>query len=97
MPSFFIITKNRVYVSEPEDIIAEQREKKKILGLDGDAYLCHFFNCPFFNEFTLVTDINNAIQNLAIKDGVDMVQFHNGNYGFVAYYNGCVNGFEIIG
>ena len=42
-------------------------------------------------------DIDNAIEHLASKDGVDMVQFSNGNYGFVAYYNGKVNGFEVIG
>ena len=42
-------------------------------------------------------DIDDAIQCLAIKDGVDMVQFSNGNYGFVAYYSGDTNGFEVIG
>lgn len=41
--------------------------------------------------------IEFAIQHLAIKEGYDMVQFSNGNYGFVAYYNGVPNGFEIIG
>ena len=39
----------------------------------------------------------SAKKIVAIKDGVDMVQFANGNYGFVAYYNGGINGFEVIG
>ena len=55
MIDYVIITRNRVYESEPEDILAEQLEKQKVLELD------------------------------------------NGNYGFVAYYSGEVNGFEVIG
>ena len=31
----YIITQNRVYESEPEDILAEQLEKQKVLGLDN--------------------------------------------------------------
>ena len=97
MLDYTIITKNRVYESEPEDIVNEQREKEKVLGLDGDSYICHFFVSCFFNENTVVESIEDAVQSLAIKDGVDLVQFSNGNYGYVAYYNGCANGFEIIG
>lgn len=97
MPKYVIITKNQVYESEPEKIVEEQEEKRKLLGLDGDHYVCHFFDSPYSNDFTEETSIENAIQRLAIKDGYDMVQFQNGNYGFVAYYNGIVNGFEIIG
>lgn len=98
MLDYTIITRNRVYESEPEDILAEQQEKRKILGLDKPKdYLCHFFDSGFFNESIEIIDIDCAIQYLAIKDGVDMVLFSNGNYGFVAYYNGEVNGFEIIG
>jgi len=40
---------------------------------------------------------DDAIQHLAIKDGYDLIQFENGNYGYVAYYNGIENGFEILG
>ena len=98
MLDYTVITKNRVYKSEPENIFAEQQEKRKLLGLDKpEDYLCHFFDSAFFNESTELMDIDFAIQCLAIKDGVDMVLFSNGNYGFVAYYNGEVNGFEIIG
>ena len=97
MPRYVVITKNQVYESEPEKIVEEQEEKRKLLGLDGDHYVCHFFDSPYFNDSTEETSIEDAIQRLAIKDGYDMVQFQNGNYGFVAYYNGIVNGFEIIG
>lgn len=98
MLDFTILTNHRVYKSEPEEIYAEQCEKMKTFGLrDNVNYLCHFFDSPWFNERKQVIDINTAIQYLAIKDGVDMVQFSNGNLGFVAYYSGEVNGFEIIG
>lgn len=40
--------------------------------------------------------IEEGIQCLAIKDGVNLVRFANENIGFVAYYNGHENGFEII-
>ena len=97
MLDYTIITRNRVYESEPEDIVREQEEKRNILGLNNKNYICHFFDSVWFDEETIEMDIDDAIEHLAIKDGVDMVQFSNGNYGFVAYYNGKVNGFEVIG
>ena len=97
MLDYTIITRNRVYESEPEDIMREQEEKRNILGLNNKNYICHFFDSAWFDEETIEMDIDDAIQCLAIKDGVDMVQFSNGNYGFVAYYSGDTNGFEVIG
>ena len=96
MLDYTIITRNRVYESEPEDIMREQEEKRNILGLNNKNYICHFFDSAWFDEETIEMDIDDAIQCLAIKDGVDMVQFSNGNYGFVAYYSGETNGFEVI-
>lgn len=97
MQTYQIITRNRVDESEPEDIIREQNEKRKILGLGDGNYICHFFDSGFATEKIIETQIDNAIQMLAIKEGYDLVQFENGNYGFVAYYDGEANGFEIIG
>ena len=97
MLDYIIITHNKVYESEPEDIVREQEEKRNILGLNNKNYICHFFDSAWFDEETIEMDIDDAIQCLAIKDGVDMVQFSNGNYGFVAYYSGETNGFEVIG
>ena len=97
MLDYTIITHNRVYESEPEDIVREQEEKRNILGLNNKNYICHFFDSAWFDEETIEMDIDDAIQCLAIKDGVDMVQFSNRNYGFVAYYSGDTNGFEVIG
>lgn len=97
MMDYVIITRNRVYESEPEDILKEQLEKRKILGLEKGNFFCHFFDSPWFDALIMELEIDDAIQHLAIKDGVDMVQFSNGNYGFIAYYSGEVNGFEVIG
>ena len=47
-------------------------------------------------EITTKNVIIHFIEYLAIKDGYDLVRFSNGNLGFVAYYNGHKNGFEII-
>ena len=41
--------------------------------------------------------IYDAIQTLSIKDGANLVKFSNGNIGYVAYYNGKLSSFEIIG
>jgi len=42
------------------------------------------------------SEIDDYIQCLAIKDGVNLVQFKSGYYGFMAYYGGHENGFEIM-
>ena len=96
IPEYIIITRNKTYESDPEDIVEEQYEKREILGLNGDNYLCHYFNSGFYDDHMMECNIDDAIQHLACKDGVDMVQFENGNYGFVAYYSGEENAFEII-
>lgn len=101
LPKYSILTKKSVldidcnkedYEKEFNEIIEEQ---DKILPYSGIC-LIHFFNSAFFNESTEEMTINDAIECLAIKDGVDLVQFENKNKGFVAYYNTKINGFEII-
>ena len=93
MLNFTVITKHQVLncCDDPEKIIAEQEEKREIFGLNDDLYFC-----KFTNGHTGFFTIDEAIQRLDIKEGFDMVQFSNGNLGFVAYYDGVPNGFEII-
>lgn len=93
MLDFTVLTFHQVSnCDDPELIIAEQEEKREIFGLaDDDLYLCKFSN-GHLGFFTL----DEAIQRLDIKEGYDMVQFSNGNVGFVAYYGSEVNGFEIL-
>lgn len=60
-------------------------------------YKLHFFNSPFRNDKIVYDTIYDGVQYLAIKDGVDLVEFDNGNLGFVASYSGELDGFEILG
>ena len=84
------------------DYFVRVDEQDKILEEFGFSrtnrteYLCHFFDSVFFDEQITEVSIDEAIEALAIKDGVDIVKYNNGNIGFVAYYNGNVNGFEIF-
>lgn len=82
-----------------QERIDEQNEKLEELGYEKDytAYSIHFFDSPYSDDVTVNATIEDAIQMLAIKDGVDLVRYETGNVGFVAYYNGCENGFEILG
>ena len=59
----------------------------------------HYFNSAFRNESFVIgytSEIDDYIDGLAIKDGIDIVQYENGNYGFMANYSGRGNGFEIM-
>lgn len=41
-------------------------------------------------------DLDDMIDRLPIKDGVDLVQYDNGNLGLVAYYNSRTSYLEIL-
>ena len=60
------------------------------------VYEVHFFNSVFRDESIEDCEIDDAIQCLAIKDGVDLVRFDNGKIGFIAYYGIHKDGFEIL-
>lgn len=98
-----ILTKKTCYSigetdEEKEALVNEQNEVLTSLGYDlTAAYDAHFFESAFGDDETTYDDLESLIQRLAIKDGVDLVRFDNGNVGFVAYYNGQKNGFEILG
>ena len=100
MLNYTIVTNNQVNKSNPEILYLEQEQKAKELGLDtsfsAKEINVHFFNSRFFDESYTNSNIYDALENLAAKDGIDLVQYENGNYGYVAYYNGNRNGFEIL-
>lgn len=104
LPNYSIMTKLQVsqsYDNEDFDFQALTDEQDDVLRIFGykdttrTNHLIHFFNSRFFDEFTEEMTISDAIEYLAIKDGVDLVKYDNGNMGFVAY-DGTANGFEII-
>ena len=66
---------------------------------ENKAVIVHWFDSPFANESYEPSDtdsINDIIEGLAVKDGANLVRFESGNVGFVGYYNGKENGFELI-
>ena len=87
-----------------EDKFREEllEEQKTILKneIKTENVILHFIEDTAFldeaYEYLSTTEIDEYIQYLAVKDGVNLVRFPNGNLGFVAYYNGHENGFEII-
>jgi hypothetical protein len=76
------------------------REQDNILKANGfdlfKKYKIRLLDDRYKKDIFINDEINEAVQYLSIKDGYDLVQFENGNYGFVAYYNGVENGFEIL-
>ena len=80
-----------------ETLVKEQDEILKANRFVFDKkYKVHLFDSRYRNGTYICEEINEAIQYLSIKDGYDLVRFENGNIGFVAYYNGTENGFEIL-
>ena len=108
LPKYKILTRKSVldisYENDEQyekELSALVDEQLQILGQTGilftESYKVHFFNSTYTSDRTSEDmDIDEAIQHLAIKDGYDLVQFSNGNLGFVAHYNGYENGFEIL-
>ena len=82
-----------------EELAEEQIEKVKteiktdnvIIHILEDSHYCneHFF-------YSSKKDIDDYLEYLAVKDGINLVKFKNGNLGYIAYYNCHENGFEII-
>lgn len=87
------------HTKECEALIAEQNQilEKEITT---EQVIIHFIEDPhFINEsyqYCSKEDISEYIDWLAIKDGCDLVRFENGFLGYVAYYNGHENAFEIM-
>lgn len=107
LPKYKILTRQSVldipYESDEQsmrDYMILVKEQDDILRENGFSFLkdykIHFFDSKYTTNTKKEMEIVDAIQYLAIKDGVDLVQFENGNYGYVAYYNGVKNGFEIL-
>ena len=102
-PNYEIITKRTVYSigesdEERQALIDEQWDVLRQRGYDSSTtYIAHFFDSAFSDDETTTGNIDDLIEMLAIKDGVDLVQFEDGAIGFMAYYNGKENGFELFG
>lgn len=97
--NYEIITLNKVHDDKDNSdaLFEEQTEILKHYGLDWDSEVeVHFFKSEWRNDEVTWDRIIDAIDALAIKDGVDMVRFEKGTLGFVAYYNGFKDAFEFV-
>lgn len=83
--------RTELWEEQMEVIEREISTKNVIIHFLEDTHFCD--DCY---EYAAKKEIDEYIQYLAIKDGVDLVRFSNGNLGCIAYYNGHKNGFEII-
>jgi hypothetical protein len=108
MKNYTILTKKSVLdIQEEIGELDSQLQESALTNLwgeqssliKGEYFAIHFLEDKHFldESYTTSFNIDDTIQCLAIKDGVDLVQFENGNMGFVAYYNGHKNGFEFKG
>ena len=94
--NYEIITLHKVH-DNSETLFEEQTEILKYYGLDWDSEVeVHFFESEWSKDEVTWDRITDAIDALAIKDGVDMVRFEKGTLGFVAYYNGFKDAFEFV-
>lgn len=104
MNNYTILTKRGVLDIEDcenfnELIEAHNEEQDHILSelgyknLWSETYIIHDLED---DTFTL-DSISEALDCMAVKEGVDLVRFDNGKIGFVAYYGRHISGFEIIG
>ena len=107
LPNFIVLTGVSVldipYESSEQNekdcraLIEEQHRILEERGYDCDKFhYLHYYDSYYTNDVIVSMQIHDAIQMLAIKDGYDLVEFENGNVGFVAYYNLNKNGFEIL-
>ena len=107
--NYEIVTQRKLYdycdiSEEDEDKFREElwKEQTEFLKkeITTENVIIHFIEdthfCNDFYRYAATKEIDEYIQYLAVKDGVDLVRFSNGNLGYVAYYNGHENGFEII-
>ena len=80
-----------------ERLVEEQDAKLNELGYVNDGSQSYLMK---FGRHYRIDTIYDAIQSLALKNGADLVQFSNGNVGYIGYYNNVTfdknNYFEII-
>lgn len=77
----------------------EKQEKIIYSKIEKNTSVLFLVLYPDLTADYFIDTINNYsryFDYLAVKDGIDLIQFDNGNIGFVAYYNGHKSFIEII-
>lgn len=105
MMNFEILTKKSVLdIQEEMGVLNFESQEKALTDLwneqntflNSEYFAIHFLEDKHFidESYTLSNSITETMECLAIKDGIDIVKFENGNMGIVAYYNGHKITFE---
>lgn len=107
--SYKIVTQRKLYdycdiPEDKEEKFREElwKEQREFLEneITTEHAIIHFIEDTNFCDdkylYAAKESIDEYTQYLAVKDGVNLVRFSNGNLGYVAYYNGHENAFEII-
>lgn len=101
IPKFTVLTKKSTLLCEDKEALAEEQNALffELFSNRNESVIYHTFNSSFSDDEEDegdASDFDFQIQSLALKDGVDLVRFENGNVGFVSYCNKCMDAFEII-
>ena len=94
MKSYVILTTRSILddltEAELERVISEQD-----LFLYQDHFAVHVLESKYTDDRYLVTeDLKDAIEHLAVKDGIDVVRFSDDTLGIIGYYNGTRTALE---
>lgn len=101
IPKYDVLTRMSTLVTKNKEKLAEEQDAIfRALFLDmSEDVIYHTFDNTFSEDECdegSLSEYDYQIQSLALKDGVDLVAFSNGNVGFVSYCNGHKDAFEII-
>ena len=101
IPNYTVLTSKSTLVCDDKEALAEEQNKLffELFPNRNESVIYHTFKSSFSDDEEDegdVSDFDFQIQSLALKDGVDLVRFENGNVGFVSYCNKCMDAFEII-
>ena len=101
IPKYDVLTRMSTLTTEDKEKLAEEQNLLfRALFLDmSEDVIYHTFDSTFSEDERdegNLSEYDYQIQGLALKDGVDLVAFENGNIGFVSYCNGHKDAFEII-
>lgn len=107
--NYEIVTQRKLYdyidiPEEEEEKFREELWEEQLKFLEKEIttknVIIHFIEDTHFCDdkyvYAATESIDEYTQYLAVKDGLDLVRFSNGNLGYVAYYSGHQNAFEII-
>ena len=102
IPTYRVLTTRSTRECESEkdliSIIDEQEDILQTRGIDCyTLYLLHRFESPFTDDMTEGEYISTYTEATAQKEGLDLVEFENGNIGYIGYNGTELDGFEILG